>query len=93
VTLLEAMASGVPAVTTAVGGNPEIVEEGVTGLLAPRGDDESLARALVEILSDRERAGAMGAAGRARVREHFTFAGMARGYADLYVELATGGRT
>jgi len=93
VTLLEAMASGVPAVTTAVGGNPEIVEEGVTGLLAPRGDDESLGRALVELLSDRDRAVAMGEAGRARLRERFTFDGMARGYADLYAELAAGGRT
>lgn len=93
VTLLEAMASRLPAVTTAVGGNPEIVADGVTGLLAPRGDDEALGRALVEVLSDRERAAGMGAAGRARVLDRFTFDGMARAYADLYRELVRGGRT
>jgi glycosyltransferase involved in cell wall biosynthesis len=93
VTLLEAMASEVPAVTTAVGGNPEIVDEGVTGLLAPRGDDEALAARLLEVLGDRERARAMGRAGRERVLERFTFDGMAGGYAELYDELLAGGRT
>lgn len=93
VTLLEAMASGKPAVTTAVGGNPEIVDEGVTGLLAPRGDDEKLGAALLEVLRNPEQARRMGEAGRRRVLDQFTFRGMADGYAGLYDELLAGGRT
>jgi glycosyltransferase involved in cell wall biosynthesis len=93
VTLLEAMAAGRPAVVTAVGGNPEIVDEGATGLLAPRGDAPALGRALLEVLAEPDRARAMGEAGRRRVEERFTFAGMVGAYDALYRELLAGGRT
>ncbi|MEZ5065337.1 MAG: glycosyltransferase [bacterium] len=93
VTLLEAMASGLPCVTTAVGGNPEIVEENVTGLLAPRGDHQALGRALCDVLGERERARVMGEAGRQRVRRLFTFDQMVEGYANLYRDLLRGMRT
>ena len=52
--MLEAMAAGVPVVATAVGGIPEIVADGESGLLTPRGDAQALARALETVLSDRD---------------------------------------
>lgn len=64
---LDAMACGVPCVGTRVEAVPEIVREGETGLLVPRGDPEALAAALEELLADPARARAMGARGRARV--------------------------
>ena len=62
-TLLEAMASRLPVVVTAVGGNPEIVRNGVEGLLVPRGDAAAAAVALLRLLNDPAAAAAMGAAG------------------------------
>ncbi len=61
ISLLEGMAAGLPVVATRVGGIPEIVEDGVTGLLVPPGDPGALAAALTRVASDaawRERAGA-----------------------------------
>jgi glycosyltransferase involved in cell wall biosynthesis len=70
--ILEAMAMGVPAVCTAVGGLPEMIEEGVTGRLVPPRDPEALADGIVDVLSDPERARAMGRAARRRLEERFT---------------------
>jgi alpha-maltose-1-phosphate synthase len=67
--LLEAMAHGLPCVATRGDAFPEIVVEGRTGLLVPRGDASALAGALVELLEAPERARALGAAGRRRVEE------------------------
>jgi glycosyltransferase involved in cell wall biosynthesis len=72
VTLLESMLLERPAAVTDVGGNPEIVERHVTGLLSPRGDAEALGDSLATLLADRERAAKMGTRGRARVLERFT---------------------
>ena len=69
---LEAMERGRPVVASAVGGLPEIVEDGRTGLLVPTGDAASLAAALVDLASDPARAAAMGAAGRERAVTAFT---------------------
>ena len=69
----EAMASGLPVIATRTCGVPEIVRDGETGLLTEIGDPDSLADALVAVLGDPERARAMGAAGRTRVLEHFTW--------------------
>jgi glycosyltransferase involved in cell wall biosynthesis len=69
--VLEAMAQGKPVVATAVGGTPELVVDGVTGLLVPPGDAEALAEALGRVLSDPELAKRMGAAGRQRVERDF----------------------
>src|SRR5918995_1184090 len=69
--VLEAMAAARPVIVTDVGGMAEAVVPGETGLLVPAGDAEAAARALVELASDRERAGRMGEAGRARQRERF----------------------
>ena len=62
-TLLEAMAAGVPVVVTAVGGNPELVRHGIDGLHVPRGDAGATALALLQILGDPAAASVMGSSG------------------------------
>lgn len=84
VTLLEAMAAARPVVATSVGGNPEVVEDGGTGLLAPRGDAEALAGHIVALFKDKARADALGRAGRQRLIERFTAERMHDAYARSY---------
>jgi glycosyltransferase involved in cell wall biosynthesis len=86
VTLLEAMLSERPAVVTDVGGNPEIVDPGVTGLLTPRGDDAAMADALQTLLGDPVRRREMGARGRRRVLARFTQQQMHRQWLGLLQE-------
>jgi glycosyltransferase involved in cell wall biosynthesis len=69
--LLEALACGVPCVTTPVTGNPEIVRDGLEGRLVPPGDVPALARALTALLDDPAARAAMGRAGRARAEVLF----------------------
>jgi L-malate glycosyltransferase len=87
VTLLEAMAVGLPIVATEVGGNPEVVEHDVTGLLSPRSDFRALAENLTTLLQAPARCKAFGDAGRARLLERFTQERMHRGYINLYAKL------
>jgi glycosyltransferase involved in cell wall biosynthesis len=87
-TLLEAMASSLPVVVTAVGGNPEIVRDGVDGLLVPRGDDAALASALIGLLDDPARAARLGASGRSRVEERYRLERTVERYGRLYERLA-----
>jgi N-acetyl-alpha-D-glucosaminyl L-malate synthase BshA len=68
---LEALASGVPVIATAVGGLPEVVDHGETGFLLPVGDVEGMAKAAVELLLDEPRHRAFAAAGRAAAFERF----------------------
>ena len=70
--VLEAMALGLPVVATDVGGIPEMVEDGVTGLLAPPDDVPALEAAIRRLTDDPARARAMGASGRERARAHFS---------------------
>ena len=72
--ILEAMAAGVAVVATRVGGIPECVAPGETGLLVPPRDSRALARALIDLLGDPARLRAFGDAGRRRVNEQFTAA-------------------
>lgn len=83
-TLIEACAATKSIVATNVGGNAEIVEHEENGLLVPSDQPETLARGILEILSDREKAKRMGEAGRKKFEEEFTLDIMVRRYEDLY---------
>jgi glycosyltransferase involved in cell wall biosynthesis len=85
--LLEAMAAGRPVVATPVGGTPELVVDGETGLLVPPRDPEALAAALRRVLDDRELADRLGEAGRRRVSERFSLEAMTRRVLELYDEV------
>jgi glycosyltransferase involved in cell wall biosynthesis len=83
-TLLEAMASGLPAVVTAVGGNGEIVRHEREGLLFPRGDAAGCAAAFRRLFADPALAERLGAAGRQRVRTHYRLDDTVERYYALY---------
>jgi glycosyltransferase involved in cell wall biosynthesis len=85
--LLEAMAAGRPIVASAVGPVPEIVVDGVTGLLVPPGDPAALASAIIRLLRDPELAAAYGRAGRARVERELKLDTMVARTESLYDEL------
>jgi len=72
ISVIEAMAFGLPVVATRTGGLPEVVEDGVTGILVPTGDAEALADALIRLLKDPGLRQRMGQAGQERVRDEFT---------------------
>jgi glycosyltransferase involved in cell wall biosynthesis len=88
VVVLEAFAAGVPVVSTAVGGTPEVVEDGVNGYLVPPGDPAALARRVLDALADDGARRAKGERGRRRVREEFTFEAQAAQYQRLFERLA-----
>lgn len=85
--VLETMAAGVPVVATSVGGTPEMVEDGVTGLLVPPRDARALAEAIGSLLADPARGRAIGRAGRQRVAERFSLQAMVSGTEQLYERL------
>jgi glycosyltransferase involved in cell wall biosynthesis len=87
-TLLEAMSSGLPVVATKVGGNPEVVAHGMTGLLVPPNDPVALAHAIEQIYGDPEHGAAMGRAGRERVEAHFDVRDTIRAYESVYGAIA-----
>lgn len=84
---VESLALGVPVVASRVGGLPEMVRDGITGYLVPPGDPEAMARAVIDLLEDPDRARAMGAAGAALVDSTFTAASMVAGYRRLYEDV------
>jgi len=88
--LLEASAAGLPAVATSVGGIPDVIVDGTTGLLVPPGAAGALAARIVELLDDPGRRRAMGEAARARVRRDFTLAAMGRRYYEVFARLVGG---
>ena len=85
---LEAMACGTAVVGSSVGGIPEVVDDGVTGLLVPPDDPAALADALNALVRDPARARGYGEAGRARAVGEFSWSAIAVQTAELYRELA-----
>jgi glycosyltransferase involved in cell wall biosynthesis len=84
----EAMGCEVAVVASDAGGLPEVVENGVTGLVVPRGDSAALAKAIGSLLADPQRRRQMGQAGRARALRMFDWDRSAEQFEDLYSEVA-----
>jgi colanic acid/amylovoran biosynthesis glycosyltransferase len=82
--IMEAMAAGLPVISTRVAGVPEMVGDGITGLLVPPGDVTALMRAMRELLENRQRAQLFGANGHAIAREKFSIENSARALRDLF---------
>jgi glycosyltransferase involved in cell wall biosynthesis len=82
-TLIEAMAAGLPVIGTRTGGMVEVVDDAVTGFLVPSNDPRALAAAICALLREPERAKAMGVAGRSRVLQHFTWERVIASYETL----------
>lgn len=88
--LLEGMAAGAPVLTTSVGAIPDVVVEGVHGLLVPPRNAVAIARAIVTLASDRELLARMGAECRARIVRGYSTERLARDFCRLYAELSAG---
>ena len=86
-TILEAMSSGLPVIATAVGGNPELVDDARTGHLVPAADPGALARAIIALALTPEKARAMGNAGRKRIEAQFSITAMIDSYQQIYDRL------
>ncbi len=87
ISLLEAMAAGLPIVASRVGGIPELVQDGTTGLLVPPQDPTALASAAVRLLRDRDEAGRLGAAAALRARERYSLRAVAARVDGLYRDI------
>lgn len=84
IAILEAMAAGKPVIATTVGGIPEFVASGQSGVLVPPGDALALARAIKQLLDEPEKACAMGCQGQAHVKKHYSIESVVRQHEQLY---------
>jgi len=87
ISLLQAAGAGVPIVAVNAGGMPEVVHDGVNGLLVPPGDSAALVAAIRRLLSDRPLMQRMGQAGMQRIESEFSIDGMVQGNLQVYREL------
>jgi glycosyltransferase involved in cell wall biosynthesis len=85
--MLEAMAAGLPVIATAVGGVPEIVRNGTEGMLVPSGDTDALRDAMMRIIAGENSRRVMSISARARVKQAFSASAMAKSYLSLYGRL------
>ena len=88
-TVLESMAAGVPVVTSNVGGIPEIVQDGRTGLMVPPRAGKELETALLGLANDPGRASEIGRAGRERLLSEFSIDRTLAAYEELYQQAIT----
>jgi sugar transferase (PEP-CTERM/EpsH1 system associated) len=86
-TVIEAMAARRPVVSTAVGGLPELIEHGVSGMLAPSGDASSLAASLVQLYQNADLRNQMAEVAAGRAQEKFSLQGMLNSYRDVYYDV------
>lgn len=91
--LVEAMASGKPIIATSVGGVPEIVEDGINGILVAPGDSRAFAEAILKLARDDKLREGMGKRGREKAEKEFNMRTVALKYERLYEKLLLGGRT
>lgn len=87
--LAEALYLGTPVVATQVGGIPEVVDDGVVGVLVPPANERALADAIATLLNDSERRTQMAGTGREKVLRKFRFEDMVRSYEAVYQQLNT----
>ena len=87
---MEAAAAGAALIGSRVGGIPEVIIEGETGFIVERKDENALADRMIQLIDNKERANAMGAAGRAYMESRFDNAQFARGYMTLYENILNG---
>src|SRR6058998_1106992 len=90
VVLLDAMSYGIPAIASRVGGIPDIIEDGVSGLLVPPGDPQALANAIERVAGDPALAKRLADAGRARLRTHFSWDVITQQWDAVYRTVSTG---
>lgn len=84
IVIIEAMAAGLPVVATKIGGIPEIVSNGISGILVPPEDPDAIAKAIIGLLNDKERAKRMGAKGREIYNQQFTSELMVKRIEEIY---------
>lgn len=87
-TVLEAMSLQLPVVSTAIGGVPELVVDGETGILCPVGDTTTLAKAVASLVANEELRNSFGLAGRKRIEEHFDFVKRVKTMEEIYCSFA-----
>ncbi len=87
----EAMACGIPIVSTRTGAVPELIDDGVHGILVPANDTRALAEAILELLNDPRRADEMGQAGRRRAQRNFSWDVIMPSWEALFEQLSAGG--
>lgn len=90
ISLLEALACGIPAVVTDVGGNSDVIREGIDGYLCPSEDDEKMALSMRKLIEDKELARKMGYQGRERVVSNYSIEVMAEKYLNIYTDSPSG---